>query len=127
MNIDIATGLPELPEGYYWEVKRGWRSYHTENGPVTVTAVEVNINKRIVTTGRYLWGKKWEVIYTPTYLGRAVMSGDLAKDEQFITPADILRTAQDAYQGFVAKRASEERIKSTEALYGAYPPKRLEI
>lgn len=55
MTIDIATGLPEVPEGHYWEVTQA-------NWPVSNTLrVELRVEKEITKT-KTVWDelpKKW--------------------------------------------------------------------
>lgn len=117
MRIDNETGLPELPEGYFWQVVP-WYRYDSE----TPRYLEVHLKHR--TTRKNWRGKKIEYEYS---LGNLNLRWPELVDA---TPKErrhnIRVVAQKVYQGLSWKLANERERVDLESLYGDYPPKKLE-
>lgn len=102
--IDETTGLPELPEGFVWEVRRLYQ--HEES-----------------------WGRKLVVgvskvrgsgIYIYTDLG-------VSKTEvrAYASASSIRRAAAKSLRKFNKARAKKARENGLDEFVGTYPPKKL--
>lgn len=96
-NISPLTGLPELPNGYFWRIAID--TYHR------VPALYIR---------RKLWIGSREVCHASIY--------DYSKDKTYTTK-QILDRAVHSLAVFEDDRDDNAR---TEALIGNYPPKKLE-
>lgn len=125
MNIDTATGLPELPEGYFWRINP-WYVEIRKNEPDTIDP-ELSV--------RTWWGgkkilRKEQVISGNT---RRVCIGALARNPDHPAPSpgvwgmvDIVNAVPVTKKNVLemAERAMAEYDRLD--LFGDYPPKKLE-
>ena len=130
-ELDPTTGLPALPEGYWWEVREESRVYYNPS-PRYVVAI-----KHMVTTPEHsvddesFWGFIFMVkrvvpeATKPEYECSSAVYDEDGLDVTYLTPELVLKTAQkvltnwNTFKDLVVKRAQSE------ALLGDYPPKSL--
>jgi hypothetical protein len=107
-NVSAITGLPELPDNYYWEVE-----FYVYNTP----RVDVKLMER---KSRLTWPRKrkieWGEQVTQTAIEYDKADSNLEKD--LITK--IRRLADETYQKSLNKLVLEK-------LAGQYPPKSLPL
>lgn len=133
--IDITTGLPELPEGYWWEVKSDRKiSQWIDTAAVYDEGYSVNIMKMFTETialkRKHWWSirKTYEPV-TPYERELTVEKTFILKHDVFsafdstdlsatITPEGVLKAAQRC------KDTYDRRVGSYH-LVGVYPPKKL--
>lgn len=110
-TIDVATGLPELPEGHRWFVFEGY-SYqlgYLRGTPDGTIRIRIETTEAVSkTTGRWPFKKtvttnRWVAVYA--------------------APSEEI---QGRHPIAVKNAASREQNKQQQALLGAYPPNRLE-
>lgn len=103
-NIDEATGLPELPENYFWRV----RPTHKDSPYLRIEMMRgIKVHKRDFLGFRKLINRN-----------EVVEWGAVSKDEA--TPQEVLRTAC-----YVLRKSTNTPV-NWEAVVGEYPPKKLE-
>jgi len=100
--MDDVTGLPELPEGYYWNIERKVNGEHYSR-----TRYFLNIRRKVKILG--LFTKVEEVFY------EELRTYDL-------NPETIRLRAVETLEMWNKKRSKAEQIDN---LLGDYPPKRL--
>lgn len=115
-KIDETTGLPELPEGYFWRVIDG---YDVGTGLGTYPGVEVVLMK---TTTKLRWFKR-----VPT--NREV--GSCWTHRNDIQPGGVPDAIKDLAQTVYRRAKSQlpihDEVAAEIAQYaGDYPPKKLE-
>lgn len=130
MKLFAETGLPELPEGMFWRVKR-W----DPSGLLSVTEPSVIVaiihefryeltTRRQIDLGIFSFDWGWETV--PKVRSDEVESATVFTEDNVIvppsslTPADILRTAERVYKRW------QESVEAA-SLLGDYPPKKLNI
>lgn len=104
MKIDPTTGLPELPEGYFWKVSRTENPYGLSEEPVFV-----------------------ELMRTSTFDGVLVLYRRVTRFTPFeeyvdfrdLKPRHIRSTAKSVYRAW-------KRLQRSEELLGDYPPNSLQ-
>lgn len=119
-DIDVATGLPQLPEGYWWQVGR----VADEEGMYHVTVSIVTKHKYVSWRPKRLWifelgSKRYE--YEQISTVRVGIVRDATRklmDQLQVTPSDILLTAQEVLSTW-------EKSLEVEKLLGDYPPNKL--
>lgn len=116
MDINYTTGLPELPEGYWWRVKREDIEHYG-------SWVSVNIMRRV--PKRSFWTDKPHPTKTTTVVfvysyerWEKFASATAPKVRIFEIAAHVLRKAEDRWR-------TENQADEVTDLLGDYPPKRL--
>lgn len=112
MNIDVKTGLPELPEGYYWEIREGiYRPYDIIYN-YTLRPLEISICMRY---------KRWLGTKVIRVTSALMMGGKDMRDHYVEDPTteNILRYAEKVLTKF-------EWVCDKQSAIGEYPPKKLE-
>lgn len=111
MIIDDETGLPELPEGYFWRIAK-WNPAITER--VSIAIMEIGTKRHWFKTVPW----NWEFYSISCYAVELEQSED---PESFVREiaADVYRVASKKWLG----QKQRDRI---ERIYGDYPPKKLE-
>lgn len=136
MNISIATGLPELPEGYSWAVSsnNSWGIYDRNTVPRVRVAIcrqyEINVPVTYDFLGFMFSSRKKTVVKTHVetvhvgYVQKENSGMEKLKYEdswvhpQDLTPDMVLETAKDVFESW-------ETAKLAKSLLGMYPPKKL--
>lgn len=112
MNIDPTTGLPALPEGYFWEVRRHMESIHAGNAfsgyskpwdvpagyevCIMVTRTCTVAHEGTITRPKVRWWEAQPVMTTPTtYTEEKVTT--LVKSKRIIDPAKVAAN-NEAYE-----------------------------
>lgn len=113
MAIDLNTGLPELPEGYEWEVDY----FRSSSGYFTVVDRDkliVSLYKRATFMDvKRRFRKPSKVLDKPrTFVANAAVQGT--------APIAVVNAAYTALKKW-------EKTKAISDLIGVYPPKKLEI
>lgn len=145
-EIDIETGLPQLPEDYYWRVQKETTRWGAFNDYFVVEIVHRWVRKEKrrgdIFFGFIPWGwYETTIVETQVEISQGVwdrtkprdeeaddkFTGIVfvldtekyeAKDSDFVTAEDILMAANRAMERFTMKRAAD-------ALIGNYPPNKL--
>jgi hypothetical protein len=133
--IDITTGLPELPEGYWWDVKADKKLQRMiDTYCIYDHGYSVNIVKNYPQTS-VLKRKHWWSL-TKTYVTVPPYTKDLVMESTFILKSDVMRAldstdlATTITPEAVLKAAQrckdtyDRRIESY-MLIGKYPPNKL--
>lgn len=109
MNIDVPTGLPELPEGYYWEIRQEPMDFMYD---YTIYPLTVSVCMRY---------KSWFRTKVIRAASTKMVEGDDIRSFSFVDPTteNILRYAEKTLTKF-------ERSLATQRAIGEYPPKKLE-
>lgn len=119
MELDSATGLPKLPEGYFWRTQQicegsTWREYEI---------LIVGPKKQERKVGWWLWKKTVQVEALTAHhsepIGEQLGENGPYKYHQNLTPVRVRVAANRAYDKWTAKREADEQ---TAALLGDYPP-----
>lgn len=125
-DIDTATGLPALPEGYFWRVQ-----HHREYADTVYGRVRINNDRerlQVVLIHRYEKTRTGTTTHR-NWLGRYVHKPytDIDVIEDALFTEDTLGTNKIAVQN-AANRIVKlwEKAKERDALIGDYPPKSLE-
>lgn len=125
IKTDLATGLPELPEGMYWRVSESRTFYY---GLAVCVAIVTDKVEKTTKRVRNMWGFFKDVTvnrhYTETIYSKVVCyeDSDDRLDIADITDEDISRTAEIAYAGYLRDFGKEAKRKR---YLGDYPPKSL--
>jgi len=153
MNVkhDNTTGLPEVPEGHWWEVRKfsridyfpyGYGSVEVDDG------YKVCLMKKVTVPARVTRGHRWWELskYTPEHVKDEVLFQKQITDPKryrdwsssslsapyskvgkvFIEPADVLKTAKDIVDMVFEAADHASRKEISDGLVGVYPPKALE-
>lgn len=149
-ELDQTTGLPPLPEGHWWEVRKyetsmslGWSVGTRQDG------YQVCVVKKKTIPAKSTPGKRWwsadivtpertsgEVVFNKQIEDPALIAKreDMKSDnfvylsdtgKRHIEPADILKAALEIMEQIEEAKAAKERRDASDALIGAYPPKAL--
>jgi len=113
MNIDLATGLPELPEGHFWRVAHPLEAWGFGECDHARLQVELRVTTTVtsqVKTGRFFG--EWMTVQKES------SSVVVTENCDGTSPADVLEAARRAMENFEARQAAH-------ALVGDYPPKQL--
>lgn len=118
-QISEATGLPELPEGQWWEVRENypWSEAFARGFPFSEFVVAIREKVTFTTLpepGRYWWSKSKPAVTT----SQTVDVARAGIDHPTLTPRLIRKAAFELVQ----KRNREAK---SAALLGVYPPKKL--
>lgn len=127
-DIDLNTGLPALPENFFWRVGEHVSGFPFEAPCVRVELVEKYLEPKLVETlnvNTFLWFNRKVEVYEEENVhfrqdiyekvdGERIIDKSLSE----VTPADILETAQKLFDRYT-------RVKETRNLFGNYPPKKL--
>ena len=112
----MNTGMPELPDGYFWRVRRWEESFSlTER-------VSVDIRRKRLFGSEYIYGLPLEFKNKPEVPTGKV--GGWKPIHAPLTDENVLYTAQVVLENWnrrKAKAATEKR------LLGDYPPNKLEL
>lgn len=113
--MDQLTGLPVLPEGYFWRVSHAGPDWALLAGQEPRLAVEIRV-KEFRTVARKAGGffSKWVPV---TEEGSRVV---LVEECKGTAPVAVVNAARRAVKRLEAHRAAE-------ALVGDYPPKSLAV
>lgn len=128
MNIDTATGLPELPESdLFFRVKRD----HVEIRRRLPDRVIEEKTKRTWWGGKKIVSKRREVkgeSESVTWGAIAIPGKELEVSMPFLTSTWWFQNVQDITRENVIQ-AAEEALSNLDRinLYGDYPPKKLEV
>jgi hypothetical protein len=113
-EIDPDTGLPVLPEGFFWRVDGPTSFYgHPDKPMVRLMRTVEYQDSRVTIPGRWPWSKG--VL--------AVLTRD---DSVLFKPLPDEFTKEHIRKAAVAIWDRWQVVKAREALVGDYPPKRLE-
>lgn len=138
--LDKLTGLPEVPEGYWWRVTRerqqvsGWDPYPSvQNGGLSSTGWSyrmVGIVSLMTTeyrTGPSHWYTKAkpQTVEVARYRHTIRIKADSSNYNYEITPHSILRTAVGIMASWEADKKLKAQQRAVDSLMGDYPPKRL--
>ncbi|GAA1412063.1 hypothetical protein AUR04nite_00110 [Glutamicibacter uratoxydans] len=115
IKIDETTGLPELPEGHFWNVLEGHYNVGLE-----IRKHRKRFGSKVIISGvvRRIRDDGEEF-----YLSTAV---DGVSDEDF-TPEAIFYSAKLLLNEWRKRDATILRYEENKKLLGAYPPKKLEV
>lgn len=109
-ELDIETGLPKLPEGYFWRIEK--------YNPAITPRVAIAIMRE---STRRKWFKTVEWAYE--FSSVDIFAQEL---EQSADPEGwVLELAKKVYDRAVPKWRAESQVQRVEFLYGDYPPKKL--
>lgn len=111
MNIDVKTGLPELPDGYYWEI----REYKYESYDIIYNYTLDTLQISICTRRKRWFGTKVTRVVSSLMLERGTTRHSVVAP----TTKNILKYAKEAWDVF-------ERARTLRSAVGEYPPKKLE-
>ncbi len=119
MEVDVATGLPELPEGQCWQVDYAsrellgvlWGNSFPDKTRLQVRLIEETTEVRRTTSGRLWWKQTTE---KTVQIGRTISQ----RDCQGTAPIAVLNAAR-----WIMKE--QARLAQTAALVGKYPPRSL--
>lgn len=111
-EIDLETGLPKLPKGYFWRIEK--------YNPAITPRVAIAIMKE---STRRKWFKTVEWAYE--FSSVDVFAQQLEQSEN--PEAWVLELAQKVYDRSVYKWRAETQTERVNALYGDYPPKKLNV
>jgi hypothetical protein len=133
MDIDVETGLPQLPEGQWWAVFRGTERV-TTNG--AAWRMDDRVYVAIMTKG-YRYEKRW--FKTIRHEQDMVVSREVVKTQlgrqgmvfsHDVNAKSILASAQRLLEQIEANRRYQELLRNRAAkvdqYLGSYPPKKLE-
>lgn len=132
--IDPDTGLPELPEGQWWEVREvqnfGYMIHDYEHGAPSVEVAimaEMTVSRSVEKKGRWPWSKpKTETVMAPkdaALASRWIDRDDAEAKWKYVHRTDL--KAEDIRRS-AEELVEAERIKAEAAkLLGKYPPKKL--
>lgn len=120
----IETGLPALPEGYFWRVRH--RRYRPNKYPDWVTTDTTRLQVLLIKT---FSGTRTEKVYPKPWYRRThkeITTPYTSEDIEFVEDAEgthaiAVRNAANR----IMKRW--EKAKVRDALVGDYPPKTLEV
>jgi len=104
-DIDKTTGLPKLPEGFVWEVRRVYQ-YEESWGRKLVVGVS-----KVHGSGIY--------IYTDNSIAKTDVKA-------YGSTSSIRRAAAKSLRKFNKSRAKRARENGLDEFVGTYPPKKLE-
>lgn len=116
IEIDPTTGLPTLPEGYFWRVIEEEYAH---------VGIEIRRRRRFGSTvviDMYVW-HNWDGAHPDS--DEPILVSNVS-DKEF-TPEAILRTAEYLLKKWRARDARALRYQANKALLGDYPPKKLEV
>lgn len=114
--IDRDTGLPALPEGYWWEVAED----KSDSWGVDYLVVGIMHDVEILS----YWRRKPTGKFTPTYYQKQVI--EWSKFSQSSDPKTLIRElATEVYKKASYRWLAESRKEFLEGLMGTYPPKSL--
>jgi hypothetical protein len=113
--IDTDTGLPVLPDGFFWRVEGRTTFYgHPEKPNVRLMRTVKFTDSRVTVPGRWPWSAGVPAVQTRN---EPVLVKPLPDE---FTEEHIRKAALDVWDRW-------QVVKAREALVGDYPPKRLEI
>lgn len=129
-NIDPLTGLPELPEGYFWQVSHpliydypGFRSLKSDRSRLRVSLRKTRESKKVTKEFR---GKNW--------FTRVLFAWEKVEQETEGEVTDILfsRDCKGVHPQAILNAANVimkewRKEQETAKLVGVYPPKRLDL
>lgn len=146
--IDWMTGLPEVPDDYFWRVSKTNAQVQTENFKQSTQsqygfAMSLGYQNREVgfvslmrrvRVFKYKWRR--ESYDEQEELVRRIMicnttktpcedNLELVEHDYSITPGSIRRTANEVMRVWEAAKTAAARKQEEDALMGDYPPKRL--
>lgn len=149
-ELDQTTGLPTLPEGHWWEVRKyettecgGWGFSSTLDGYQVCVVTKATIpasskpgkrwwNSDIVTPARSVDKvvHRSQITDPALYAKRGSATiGDYYSapkvGKREIAPADILKAALDLMDYMEGVKAAKVRRAESDSLLGVYPPKAL--
>jgi len=150
-KLDETTGLPPLPEGHWWEVRKYETSVSNGFGYVSKQedGYEVCVMREATIPAYSTPGKHWwsaEIVTPERYVDQVVhrkqitdpdlcakrvtisyrgFNSETKVGKQEIAPADILKAALDIMDYIEERKAEIARRDKSDALLGAYPPKAL--
>jgi len=153
--IDRNTGLPPLPSGHWWEVRKYESTKYGSWGSSVVRedGYQVCVVKEAVIPASSRPGKHWwsaDVVIPGRTLRKVVCSKQIVDQDllakqttisnitaggeglsvsdigkEHIEPADILKAALEIMDDIEEAKAERERRAASDSLLGAYPPKAL--
>ena len=119
--MTTETGLPALPEGYFWRVRHHRTllyTYYGERYHTDTSRLQVELIHRSTETN-YITGRKWF---------RTVRTEDESVKEQVEFVEDAEGTHAIAVRNAANRIMKQwEKAKVRDALVGDYPPKTLEV
>lgn len=144
--MDSITGLPELPEGYFWRVEkaniralsRDYYSFDSVDGAI----VRLVYRETIVVPKGFLRPERFSIKEKSVAQGDVMMEvkrgapgarRDSGYSDRYIsydvTPESVLDAAKKVYylwqQGIERKKIEDEKAAVKASLLGDYPPKTL--
>lgn len=120
MQISEVTGLPELPEGYYWKITEKTTIPHNSFGKIYI----MRIRKDIVKKGFPFFWKEVEVEKHVQVFDRELYRFNVRTCGEDMLR--IIRKFADAAYRDWQEQTSQQAVKNTVAYYaGNYPPKSL--
>lgn len=116
-DIDVETGLPKLPDGYFWRIAP-WYSALDSSAPYVI---QVELRNR---SRRRNWRLK--MIDCDYEVGRlnirwSTMVNGFESDRREL----IREVAEKVYSQVRYRLNQEAEVADIESLYGDYPPKKL--
>lgn len=128
MKKDEQTGLPELPEGMFWRVKR-WDPSSTlpEVQPSVIVSIRREIKYEVPSRRRidlgpfsFYWGWETETVQKTEEVenGTVMTEENVTVHPRDLTSADIVRTAERVFTRW-------QKTVEASSLLGDYPPKKL--
>jgi hypothetical protein len=133
VRLDTRTGLPELPEGYWWEVAKSKSDSWREEIFFTVGIRTRGVVREHTVASTTFWGAFFNrrVTVPAKEVDMWVVSLSVTDencvevDVKFLTPENILATAYRVVKRFHDDRETARLKLQSESLLGAYPPKTL--
>lgn len=130
--IEPSTGLPFLPQGYWWEVEDEDPHGYYDRRYVLHIKTTVEVEEVVTHPPRTFWqgffGRTPEPVITPAFTREvssclsAFYDYENAEPKKYITPVDISNLAQDVAHRFYESKRTEALAKESVKLVGKYPP-----
>lgn len=122
ITTDLETGLPELPEGYFFRVE----PYRALSGPNNYTYVKISIQHTYEKPREFFGVRFGTKVVTEEQKYSLVAYEDFMDGDDEFRGAILRYRAQSIFEDFEQKLRVRANETPADHFFGDYPPKRLE-